>query len=181
VTSTREDRGLGPIPEGQRAAVIPLDARHRTGLHEAHREWCPWAQPPHEWLGRLLIAWVSDPDGNPIQIVQPSTPNTHSPAAPGSGPPSTRGAHRRLYDHVVAGGARSCRPVRRCAARGYLARFKVCRGSTPSPTSGSSWAGAPGVTSSLSPPGAPTSSCTCGGCRRRGGSSRRRCRAGHRW
>jgi hypothetical protein len=25
---------------------------------------------PHEWLGRLLIAWVADPDGNPIQIVQ---------------------------------------------------------------------------------------------------------------
>jgi hypothetical protein len=76
--STREDRGLGPIPEGQRAAVIPLDARHRTGLHEAHREWCPWARPPHEWLGRLLIAWVSDPDGNPIQIVQPSnSQHTH--------------------------------------------------------------------------------------------------------
>jgi hypothetical protein len=26
---------------------------------------------PHRWLGRLLIAWVADPDGNPIQIVQP--------------------------------------------------------------------------------------------------------------
>jgi hypothetical protein len=25
---------------------------------------------PHEWLGRLLIAWIADPDGNPIQIVQ---------------------------------------------------------------------------------------------------------------
>jgi hypothetical protein len=27
-------------------------------------------RPPHEWLGRLLIAWVIDPDGNPIRIVQ---------------------------------------------------------------------------------------------------------------
>jgi hypothetical protein len=25
----------------------------------------------HEWLGRLLIAWLEDPDGNPVQIVQP--------------------------------------------------------------------------------------------------------------
>jgi hypothetical protein len=25
---------------------------------------------PHQWLGKLLIAWISDPDGNPIQIVQ---------------------------------------------------------------------------------------------------------------
>jgi hypothetical protein len=23
------------------------------------------------WLDRLLIAWIADPDGNPIQIVQP--------------------------------------------------------------------------------------------------------------
>jgi hypothetical protein len=26
---------------------------------------------PHQWLGRLLIAWLEDPDGNPVQIVQP--------------------------------------------------------------------------------------------------------------
>jgi glyoxylase I family protein len=25
---------------------------------------------PHRWLERLLIAWVADPDGNPVQIVQ---------------------------------------------------------------------------------------------------------------
>lgn len=30
----------------------------------------PALRPPYEWLGRILIAWVSDPDGNPIQIVQ---------------------------------------------------------------------------------------------------------------
>jgi glyoxylase I family protein len=30
----------------------------------------PGLAPPHEWLGRLLIAWIADPDGNPIQIVQ---------------------------------------------------------------------------------------------------------------
>ena len=30
----------------------------------------PALKPPHEWLGRLLIAWIADPDGNPVQIVQ---------------------------------------------------------------------------------------------------------------
>jgi hypothetical protein len=37
---------------------------------------------PHGWLGRLLIAWTADPDGNPIQIVQPvrSPPGTAAPA-----------------------------------------------------------------------------------------------------
>ena len=28
------------------------------------------SRPPHEWLGRLLIEWIADPDGNPIQLVQ---------------------------------------------------------------------------------------------------------------
>jgi len=26
--------------------------------------------PPHDWLEDLRIAWVTDPDGNPIQLVQ---------------------------------------------------------------------------------------------------------------
>jgi hypothetical protein len=30
----------------------------------------PALKPPHQWLGRLLIAWIADPDGNPVQIVQ---------------------------------------------------------------------------------------------------------------
>jgi catechol 2,3-dioxygenase-like lactoylglutathione lyase family enzyme len=25
---------------------------------------------PHDWLGRLRVAWVADPDGNPIELVQ---------------------------------------------------------------------------------------------------------------
>ena len=31
----------------------------------------PGLAEPKEWLGRLLIAWLADPDGNPVQIVQP--------------------------------------------------------------------------------------------------------------
>jgi predicted enzyme related to lactoylglutathione lyase len=26
--------------------------------------------PPGEWLGRLRIAWIADPDGHPVQLVQ---------------------------------------------------------------------------------------------------------------
>lgn len=25
---------------------------------------------PHDWLGRLRVAWVADPDGNPIELVE---------------------------------------------------------------------------------------------------------------
>ncbi len=28
---------------------------------------------PHDWLGRLRVAWIGDPDGNPIQLVQEQT------------------------------------------------------------------------------------------------------------
>jgi len=24
---------------------------------------------PHDWLGELRLAWITDPDGNPIQLV----------------------------------------------------------------------------------------------------------------
>jgi predicted enzyme related to lactoylglutathione lyase len=29
---------------------------------------------PHDWLGNLRIAWIADPDGNPIQLVQLVSP-----------------------------------------------------------------------------------------------------------
>jgi hypothetical protein len=38
---------------------------------ELLRRGAPPLVEPHEWLGRLLIAWTADPDGHPIQIVQP--------------------------------------------------------------------------------------------------------------
>jgi catechol 2,3-dioxygenase-like lactoylglutathione lyase family enzyme len=70
VTSTREDHGLEPIPEGQRAAVILWTHDTEQAYTKLTANGVHGLKPPHEWLGRLLIAWVSDPDGNPIQIVQ---------------------------------------------------------------------------------------------------------------
>lgn len=70
VASTRDDHGLEPIPEGQRAAVILWTHDTAEAYAELIANGVPGLKPPHEWLGRLLIAWVIDPDGNPIQIVQ---------------------------------------------------------------------------------------------------------------
>jgi glyoxylase I family protein len=70
-SSTRDDHGLQPLTHGQRAAVIVWTAdteaayRHVTGELGA-----PGLRSPHVWLDRLLIAWVEDPDGHPVQIVQ---------------------------------------------------------------------------------------------------------------
>lgn len=70
VASSRDDHGLEPIPEGQRAAVILWTRDTAEAYAKLTANGVPGLKPPYEWLGRLLIAWVTDPDGNPIQIVQ---------------------------------------------------------------------------------------------------------------
>ncbi len=70
VASTRDDHGLDPVPEGQRAAVILWTDDTPAAFAELVANGAPGLVSPHEWLERLLIAWVADPDGNPIQIVQ---------------------------------------------------------------------------------------------------------------
>ncbi len=70
VASTRKDHGLDPVSEGQRAAVILWTDDTPAAFAELTANGVPALAPPHEWLGRLLIAWIADPDGNPIQIVQ---------------------------------------------------------------------------------------------------------------
>ncbi|MEU4401238.1 VOC family protein [Micromonospora orduensis] len=70
VASTRDDHGLDPVPQGQRAAVI-LWTDDTAGAYAAlTANGSPALAAPHPWLDRLLIAWTADPDGNPIQIVQ---------------------------------------------------------------------------------------------------------------
>lgn len=70
VESTRDDHGLDPVPKGQRAAVILWTDDTAATFSELIAEGTPALASPHEWLGRLLITWIADPDGNPIQIVQ---------------------------------------------------------------------------------------------------------------
>jgi catechol 2,3-dioxygenase-like lactoylglutathione lyase family enzyme len=70
VASTRDDHGLDPVAEGQRAAVILWTDDTLAAFAEVVANGATSLAPPHDWLGRLLIAWIADPDGNPIQIVQ---------------------------------------------------------------------------------------------------------------
>ncbi|MGC1210884.1 MAG: VOC family protein [Micromonospora sp.] len=70
VASTRDDHGLEPVPSGQRAAVILWTDDTAAAYEKITADGAPALKAPHTWLGRLLIAWTADPDGNPIQIVQ---------------------------------------------------------------------------------------------------------------
>jgi glyoxylase I family protein len=68
--STRGDHGLDPIDEGQRAAVV-VWTDDTEGAYEALvADGVPGLVAPHVWLDRLVIAWVADPDGNPVQIAR---------------------------------------------------------------------------------------------------------------
>lgn len=68
--STRAHHGLDPVESGQRAAVVlwsdDVVADHRHLVDGG----APDLGPAHAWLGRLLIAWVADPDGHAVQLVQ---------------------------------------------------------------------------------------------------------------
>lgn len=70
ISSAREDHGLDPVSEGQRGTVTLWTEDTAAAYGALTAAGVPGLQPPHEWLGRLLIAWVQDPDGHPIQIVQ---------------------------------------------------------------------------------------------------------------
>jgi catechol 2,3-dioxygenase-like lactoylglutathione lyase family enzyme len=71
VDSTRDDHGLDPVAEGQRAAVILWTDDTTAAYEKLVADGCPALKAPHVWLDRLLIAWTADPDGHPIQIVAP--------------------------------------------------------------------------------------------------------------
>lgn len=68
--SCRDDHGLDPLVEGQRAAVILWTDDTAKAYAELVGSGVTGLAGPKEWLGRLLIAWVADPDGNAVQLVQ---------------------------------------------------------------------------------------------------------------
>jgi predicted enzyme related to lactoylglutathione lyase len=51
VASTRDDHGLDPVPEGQRAAVILWTDDTPAAFAELTANGAPGLVPPHEWLG----------------------------------------------------------------------------------------------------------------------------------
>jgi glyoxylase I family protein len=70
VDSTRDDHGLEPISHGQRAAVVLWTDDTERDYEMLVAAGCPSLASPHLWLDRLCIAWLADPDGHPIQLVQ---------------------------------------------------------------------------------------------------------------
>ena len=70
MASSRDHHGLDPVLAGQRATVTLWTEDTASAYEMLTAAGVPGLAAPSPWLGRLLIAWVQDPDGHPIQLVQ---------------------------------------------------------------------------------------------------------------
>jgi len=70
VESARRDHGLDPVTSGQRGTITLWTADTASAYKSLLADGVPGLAPPSVWLDRLLIAWVQDPDGHPIQLAQ---------------------------------------------------------------------------------------------------------------
>jgi catechol 2,3-dioxygenase-like lactoylglutathione lyase family enzyme len=68
--STRDNHGLEPVADGQRAAVILWTDDTPAAFARLVELGARPVKPPSPWLADLLIAWVEDPDGHLVQVVQ---------------------------------------------------------------------------------------------------------------
>ncbi|WP_313812740.1 VOC family protein [Glutamicibacter sp.] len=68
--STRDDHGLAPVAVGQRAAVILWTEDVPSAYRQLIELGAVAVKQPSAWLDHLLIAWVEDPDGHLVQVVQ---------------------------------------------------------------------------------------------------------------
>jgi len=68
--STRDDHGLAPVARGQRAAVILWTDDTEAAFARLQELGARPVRPPYPWLETLRIAWVEDPDGHLVQVVQ---------------------------------------------------------------------------------------------------------------
>jgi catechol 2,3-dioxygenase-like lactoylglutathione lyase family enzyme len=70
VESARQDHGLDPAASSQRATITLWTRDTANAYRMLTAAGIPGLAGPSVWLDRLMIAWVQDPDGHPIQLAQ---------------------------------------------------------------------------------------------------------------
>jgi catechol 2,3-dioxygenase-like lactoylglutathione lyase family enzyme len=71
IEAAREHHGLRPQGEGRWIEIVLWTDDADAAVDTLVARGAPLLSPPHDFLdGRLRAAWVADPDGNPIQLVQ---------------------------------------------------------------------------------------------------------------
>ena len=70
VDAAVSDHGLRPNLDGRAVEVVLWNDDTDLAYSRLTSNGAPSLSPPHDFLGFLRVAWVADPDGNPIQLVQ---------------------------------------------------------------------------------------------------------------
>ncbi|HET7037662.1 MAG TPA: VOC family protein [Thermomicrobiaceae bacterium] len=71
IESLRRDHGVEVAFGGPRAEVVVWTDDVDTAYARLLTHGAPSLSPPHDFLeGRLRAAWVADPEGGPVQLVQ---------------------------------------------------------------------------------------------------------------
>jgi len=69
--SAKEHHGLRPDGEGRGIEIVLWTDDTDAALNALVAKGAPLLSPAHHFLdGKLRAAWIADPDGNPIQLVQ---------------------------------------------------------------------------------------------------------------
>jgi catechol 2,3-dioxygenase-like lactoylglutathione lyase family enzyme len=69
--AAREHHGLKPQGDGRWIEIVVWTADTDSALAALVAEGAPVLSPAHDFLdGELRAAWIADPDGNPVQLVQ---------------------------------------------------------------------------------------------------------------
>ncbi len=71
IEAAREHHGLRPEGDGRWIEIVLWTDDTDAALNALVAKGAPVLSPPHDFLdGKLRAAWIADPDGNPIQLVQ---------------------------------------------------------------------------------------------------------------
>jgi catechol 2,3-dioxygenase-like lactoylglutathione lyase family enzyme len=73
VEAAIEDHGLSPNLAGRPVEVVLWTDDADRDYARLTAAGAPSLSAPHDFLSSLRLAWVADPDGNPIQLAQKST------------------------------------------------------------------------------------------------------------
>jgi uncharacterized glyoxalase superfamily protein PhnB len=70
VEGASADHGLSPSLEGRPVEILLWTDDTDRDYARLTSEGAPSLSAPHDFLSDLRLAWVADPDGNPIQLAQ---------------------------------------------------------------------------------------------------------------
>ena len=71
------DHGLNPDLGGRPVEVVLWTDDTDGDYARLTDDGAPSLSAPHDWLADLRLAWVADPDGNPIQLAQRRKPDSN--------------------------------------------------------------------------------------------------------